>query len=408
MGGGVIQLVTRGKQSHFLVGTDGASYYRSVIHRKTNFAIESIQQTISGIADFGNTFTVTLARGGDLITECMLQVTLPDVPYTVGSNGAAWVKDIGHILIEEIKVEIGNTCIDKQYGEWMSIWTELTIPSEKYTAYQNMIGSTSDLIGTRSCLIHHINPIPGKELYIPLKFWFNKSPGTALPLIALQFNEVKFRIQFRNAADLLRGNPTNPSQLHLKNVKFYTDFVFLEKDERELFAKTTRKLIVTQLQRHKISVNKQKNNIIRVNFNHPIKELIWTAIDTERQKRTDIYRDYVNFRDSTDRNPFIQSKILINNIDRFSERTSRYFNMVQPMKHHTRVPAGGINMYSFGLYPESIDPSGTLDFSVVEDAVLETELSDAAALSTSIITIYAVNYNVLTVERGMAAVMFNI
>jgi hypothetical protein len=155
------------------------TFFKVVYRRYTNFAIESVQQTFNGTVDFGRKVSTTISRNGDLIGRTYLQVTLPQL---TGSGTQAWTRRVGETLIDYVEVEIGGQVIDRQYGQWLTIWQELTQTAEQADGYNVMIGNTTDLTTAAGT----VGPAGGTVLYVPLQFWFCTNPGLALPLIALQ------------------------------------------------------------------------------------------------------------------------------------------------------------------------------------------------------------------------------
>lgn len=137
---------------------------------------------VNGSADFGKRVTCTISRNGDLIHRVYLQVSLPAWTTSGLNDAGGWCDWVGHALIKNVEVEIGGQRIDKQYGEWMNIWNELTQCAGKKAGYETMVGKNirgSTGSGAASGLV------PATTLYVPLEFWFCKNPGLALPLIAL-------------------------------------------------------------------------------------------------------------------------------------------------------------------------------------------------------------------------------
>ena len=165
-----MQLVAYGAQDIYLTGNPQITFWKVVYRRHTNFAMESIEQTFNGTADFGKRVTCTISRNGDLIHRVYLQVTLPAVSCVSSSTSSAcfrWVNYVGHTLINNVEVEIGGQRIDKHYGDWLNIWNELTQEPGHQVGYDNMVGNTIALTGTG------LNGTEATTLYVPLQFWFN-------------------------------------------------------------------------------------------------------------------------------------------------------------------------------------------------------------------------------------------
>jgi len=158
--------------------------------------MESIEQTFNGTASWGKRVTCTISRNGDLIHRVYLQVTLPPVECAGAvSNCFRWVNYVGHCLIKYVDVEIGGQRIDRHYGDRLTIWNELTQEPGHQVGYDNMVGNTPALTGAG------LGRTEATTLYVPLQFWFNRNPGLALPLIALQYHEVKINFEFRQKQD---------------------------------------------------------------------------------------------------------------------------------------------------------------------------------------------------------------
>ena len=311
-----------------------------------------------------------------------------------GTN-ARWVGQVGHALIDEVSIEIGGQTIDKHYGDWLIIWNELTQTAEKQDGYDAMIGNTAAL-----------NTVTGAAgtlattLYIPLQFWFCRNPGLALPLIALQYHEVKFNITFASFASLHHTDDTlsTPSL----DASLYVDYIYLDTDERRQFAQVQHEYLIEQLQfTGAESVSSGTSSIkSKLALNHPCKELVWVIHEDDN--------DPANYgsdaASAVNGNTVVDAKLQLNGQDRFSTRSGDYFNLVQPYQHHTRIPADGIYVYSFALNPEQHQPSGTVNMSRIDNATLQlsTDVDDTAKLR-----VYAVNYNVLRIMAGMGGLAYS-
>ena len=533
MAGALMQLVAYGAQDVFLTGTPEITFWKVSYRRHTNFAMESIEQTFSGQADFGRRVTCTISRNGDLCYRTYLQVTLPEINQSmsnpVNSVYARWLDFIGEQLIAQVEVEIGGQRIDRQYGDWMHIWNQLTMSATQIKAYWKMIGNTTQLSYITDPTFANIsgpcssaggpgqvcaprNALPETTLYIPLLFWFCRNPGLALPLIALQYHEVKINIDFRPIGECLWavGNMSAASgsqavsaayQQSLVAASLYIDYIFLDTDERRKMAQNPHEYLIEQLQFTGDESVGSSSNKIKLNFNHPCKELIWVVqpdsnvdycssleggqtlyktLGAQPFNYTDaidalpnaihayggpaetsgsnafisggLFEDagandydgsnvgewgnasYANFQSQGagagsfvsdagtfvlaetaldmhcwGENPVVTAKLQLNGQDRFSEREGSYFDVVQPFQHHTRHPDTGINVYSFALRPEEHQPSGSCNFSRIDNATLQLVLSSntVAGTATAKVRVYAVNYNVLRVMSGMAGVAYS-
>ena len=519
MAGGLMQLVAYGAQDVFLTGTPEITFWKVSYRRHTNFAMESIEQTFSGQADFGRRVTCTISRNGDLAHRTYLQVTLPEINQSMSDGGvyARWLDFIGEQLVAQVEVEIGGQRIDRQYGDWMHIWNQLTLSSEHQSGYYKMIGNTTQLTyvtdpdfadvsgpcaaGGPAQVCAPRKALPETTLYVPLLFWFCRNPGLALPLIALQYHEVKINIDFRPIGECLwacKGlgdatSVTSAYQQSLVAASLYVDYIFLDAEERRKMAQNPHEYLIEQLQFTGDESVGSSSNKIKLNFNHPCKELVWVVqpdanVDycASLESGTLLNKTFgaqpFNYTDAIDalpnaihafsgdvaasgadqfinssglfesatagdagtvaadgstvnvaagsalsdagsfvlaesaldmhcwgENPVVTAKLQLNGQDRFSEREGSYFDMVQPFQHHTRAPDSGINVYSFAMRPEEHQPSGSCNFSRIDNAVLQLVLSSGtvSGTATAKVRVYAVNYNVLRVMSGMAGVAYS-
>ena len=436
MGGGLLQLVAYGAQDVYLTGNPQITFFKVVYRRHTNFAMESIEQSFNGNNSFGSSVSVLITRNGDLINRVYFNATLTNdetAPTTDGEyGGLALVPYFGQRLLKTIELEIGGQKIDKHYSEWLYIWNELSMSAGKKAGYQAMVGGDAK---NRSV---YLGPGKSYEVYVPLEFWFCRNVGLALPLIALQYHEVKINLTYASASEMINSSDAisnvvadygikdsndavpnktvknkelkgTSSNLKLNDVSLWVDYIFLDTDERRRFAQLSHEYLIEQLQfTGTESITASTNGSLkslRMTFNHPCKELIWTV----RNDDSDAFWNNFSSSDSNDyanaTNPVTKAKLQLNGNDRFAERDGVYFSVVQPYQHHECTPNEyhkGINVYSFALKPEEHQPSGTLNMSRIDTSVLSMESSIAGTVS-----IYAVNYNVLRILSGMGGLAYS-
>ncbi len=395
--GGLLQLVAYGAQDGYISNDPQISFWRIVYRRHTNFAMESLEQSFTGSLDFQRKATCLIARNGDLIHKAYLQIELPPLVANPGQT-VAWTRNIGHVIIDDISVEIGGGVIDKHYGMWYTIYNELTQVAEKEDAYNVMIGNTKALTDQAAT-------IPAATLYVPLIFWFCKSPGLALPLIALLYHDVKLHVQFRSAVECYITSDNIPLSVtpQLSNVSLYLDYIFLDSAERRMFSQANHEYLIETLQTN--GAESYSNAAIRqkLGFSHPTKELIWVVqpdanVVGGANRWTDFTDSGVGPNPYAGNNPMADARIQLNTHDRISQRKAAYFNLVQPYFHHTRCPATGIFCYSFALSPENHQPSGSINMSRIEGVNIMMTLTTG----TSPVRVYpfAISYNILRITSG--------
>ena len=387
MGGGLMQLVAYGAQDIYLTGNPQITFFKVVYRRHTNFSMEAIEQTLNGTAGYGNKVSSTISRNGDLVGRMYIEYTQDGDDQTACANP-------GTALIDYVELEIGGQRIDKHYGHWMEAWAQLTelnpsgcnptcadvaIQSNEatsWTTFQKMSGSGGVLGATDTM----------ERIFLPLQFWFCRNPGLALPLIALQYHEVKVVTAFNS-------QPATGGAAAFGTAQLYVDYIYLDTDERRRFAQQSHEYLIEQVQ----FTNSGTATSHDLNFNHPVKELIWTGgATTGGPSATTGPSTPIQIADGNYR-------LTLNGHDRMVNRDRKYFTRCQVWQHHTGH--GSVNVidsiavYSFALKPEEHQPSGTCNFSRIDNAQLKSP-SDA-------LYIYAVNYNVLRIMSGMGGLAYS-
>ena len=422
MGGGLMQLVAYGAQDIYLTGNPQITFFKVVYRRHTNFSMESIQQTFNGTADFGSSASATISRNGDLVYRMYLEHEV-DVLGTDSNTELGIVCDYGSHLMKEMELEIGGQRIDRHYGHWHSVYSQLTEfnPSKSQTTlFNRMCGNgesiiTDDADATnaaanlqRGWTESGATTAMKGRFWIPLYFWFCRNPGLALPLIALQYHEVKVKVTFEDLANLIVIDNTNDfssgasglltSSVTSSSFDLWCDYIYLDTDERRRFAQVSHEYLIEQLQ-----FENKSGGTMDLNFNHPVKELIWAGVRATATK-TAAAENRIMERPAISGASTYQLKL--NGHDRFKERDYRYFTRTQVWEHHTgygctqtSVP-DTIAVYSFALKPEEHQPSGTCNFSRIDNA----QLVDG---STTAVNVYAVNYNVLRIMSGMGGLAYS-
>jgi hypothetical protein len=405
-----------GKQDVFLSGNPQITWFKMVYRRYTNFAVESQPMYFDGDADFGKRLSCLVPRRGDLLGPMFLEVTLPAIYLSSDGTATDYVNSIGHALIQEISIEIGEQEIDKHTGEWMEIWSNLTTTSEKKAGFYDMIGKLDGYVPPTGTL-------PGPlKLYIPLHFWFNKNPGLYLPLLALQYHPVRINITLRPlqqlfySGDLVNNCDTttvNPAKI--TSMMLWGDYVYLDVEERRRFVSTAHEYLIEQVQyTSAIGIPAKITSVpLRLEFNHPIRELIWVL----KRDLMDSHHEWFNYSnlsisETGKRTDMLSSALLqLDGMDRFQERDAGYFRLVQAWQHHTVVPNDDfIYIYSFALKPEELQPSGSLNASRIDNLILQITMNQATAPARGNCTgrVYATNHNVLRVVDGFGGLLFTI
>ena len=407
MGGGLMQLVAYGAQDVYLTGNPQITFFKTIYRRYTNFSMECIQQTFNGTVAQASRVVATIARNGDLVYDCHLKVT---------PSGIVSGYNPGHNIIDNIEVEIGGQVIDRHFGHWMEAHAELTEPSQGATTITTNSGSDfgSGESNNKNLSSFQVSSGAGGielteeanfNLYVPLRFWFNRDVGLALPLIALQYHEVKINLTFTKYF-----SGTVEYGKNLNGCELWCNYIYLDTDERRRFAQVSHEYLIEQVQHDVYDVSSAINKTLELNFNHPVKELVWLSIDKSNSKNWgDDHKVSGRFDSTNYKNTTTTFKLILNGHARFEKQNIDYFTRYQPMKYHTGRSRGDnhdeIAVYSFGLKPEEHQPSGTCNFSRIDDVRLEIiGLNNAGSQDMHI---YAVNYNVLRIMSGMGGLAYS-
>ena len=419
MAGGLMQLVAYGAQDVYLTGNPEVTFYQAKYKRHTNFAMENIEQTVNGTAANSGRVSVTVARNGDLVGDMYLELESSIATTATAEAGDCnWVAERA---ISSVELSIGGQRIDKHYQKWWRLYSELYLDEAKKATWGKMTTAADTGAGTGT-------------VYLPLVFFFNRNPGLYLPLIALQYHEVRIDIDL--ASDFNEF-------LNVSVFKVWANYVYLDTEERRRFAQKGHEYLIEQVQHTGSDAMAAAGSTkqIRLSYNHPVKELIFCA-DQGSVSRANLW----NFTSSTQvvttdagdqlaastssvvptslsgapqlqvakavapwteeaDGPIETFKLVLNGQDRFKEQDGKYFNAVQPYQHHSGSPMPGVYAYSFALKPEEHQPTGTCNFSRIDNA--QVAIKTKAAATALNLNMFAVNYNVLRIQSGMGGLAFS-
>ena len=475
MAGGLMQLVAYGAQDVYLTGTPKVTFFQAVYKRHTNFAMEVIQQTTNGSPAANGRVSVTIARNGDLVGN--MHVALTPITTNLTSNNTVYDTNwVAERAVSAVELTIGGQRIDKHYQTWWRLYAELFLNEADKYAWGKMTTLANSNIATASLQT---------RVYLPLLFFFNRNPGLYLPLIALQYHEV--RLDF----DL---TPYYPNYFGTTNAfEVWANYIYLDTEERRRFAQKGHEYLIEQVQHTggdaltAAQGSEGTAQLVRLSFNHPVKELVWcyqnpniaAGTTTGPQSYGTNLNGMWNFSTSTanvnvtcnvasyvgtnnfvlphiaavphlvslnagstpaltnqyfgsllnaaftgncywveegsatnsgttvgaEVGPLNLFKVILNGQDRFKEQSGKYFNQVQPFYHHTGTPYCGIYSYSFALQPEEHQPTGTCNFSRIDNAQVSVQLKGQSAATLQ--KLFAVNYNVLRIQSGMGGLAFS-
>ena len=461
MAGGLMQLVAYGAQDVYLTGQPKVTFFQAVYKRHTNFAMENIQQTVNGTPSNSGRVSVTIARNGDLVGNMYVSL-LPSVSATTSNNITFDTCWIAERALADIEMTIGGQRIDKHYQAWWRLYSEVFLgESDKY-AWGKM---TSCAVSPANVGAGASNGNQGR-VYLPLLFFFNRNPGLYLPLIALQYHEV--RLDFDLSAYY-------GSYFSTTDFQVWANYVYLDTEERRRFAQKGHEYLIEQVQHtggDAIQTANDSAQLIRLSFNHPVKEFVWCYVNSNYGNSQASLNSLWNFSTSTQNvqvtcntsafvnsnnyvlahlsgmphlyfngtggaqktpegvtitgqtynwieegvpsvpyqyevGPLNQFKIILNGQDRFKEQLGKYFNQYQPFVYHSGTPYPGIYVYSFALQPEEHQPTGTCNFSRIDNAQVSVSIKSCMTANSPQQKLFAVNYNILRIQSGMGGLAFS-
>ena len=434
MGGGLLQLVAYGAQDAYICGNPQITFWKGLYKRHTNFAMEPFRINLTGQAAWGVKHSAIIGRHADLLYSTYIEVVMPDGSQINCTGGRA-----GYNMLKYVELDIGGQVIDRLYGEWLFLWDSLTADYTTSTKLQAMVNGNLGTSGsitvpsTSECNAGSGRPSNPTVFYIPLYFFYTKNPGAALPLIALQYHEVKLNIQW-NEAKAVAADFNNASSLPApQQAAVYIDYVYLDVEERRRMAQQSHEYLIEQTQFNEDKGISSYNNRIDLTFNHPVKELVWVvqpnshtncAVSKQFEQyllRPFTYGGYTS--NGTRVEAVYEQWLQINGQDRMDRRYGDYFRKVQTYQHHSGGGVGayndvttqtGLYMYSVALRPEEHQPSGTCNFSRIDTATIVMNLNGAVRISSEEdkdysydVRVYAVNYNILRIMSGMAGLAYS-
>jgi len=432
-----MQLVAYGAQDIYLTGNPQITFFKVVYRRHTNFSMESIEQTLSGNVGWDSRITATISRNGDLVSGLHVEWNPQAILGTVGvlADGTTgtdtdYAAMAGNCLLKTVTCEIGGQQIDKHHRDWMSAWDDLTQvnPSKttgkvgtdgKHNVVTDTAGYSPATPYQKSSFNIHGGAAAEKpskvfKAYNPLKFWFCRNPGLALPLIALQYHEVKIIIETASRGEMsAKSGPvaagdeaTAPTS---SSFKLFADYVYLDTDERRRFAQVSHEYLIEQVQQQTFAAS---GSTFTLNFNHPVKELIWgCAPYTTAGRQSSSPAIFQRDDGGGGLDPYTEPNritLKLNGHERFTPRHPTYFSQHQVTQHHSGhggvVKSDSVHVYSFALKPEEHQPSGTCNFSRIDNAQLV--FSGGAPVGQAL-NVYAMNYNVLRIMSGMGGLAYS-
>jgi hypothetical protein len=376
MDGGLIQLASFGSEDLNIISNKGITFFKYLYKRHTPLAIESIEKVFINKPRFGGTSTVKIPKDGDMVSKIYLNI---DLPYDKNLTESYWVNRIGYRIIKKVELYIGNQLIDRLFGHWMHIWSELTHTIDKKSILDKIVGNKGkDGIsnGNKVNIKHTLN--------IPLPFFFCNNYQNSLPLIAIREKDIYLKFFFETKKNCIQegGIPSGD----LTNARLWIDYIFLDKDEKMEMVQSKLEYTIEVVKHYERNLLSNNNKSILLPFNLSCKELFWTI-------RGNNYND--KFTDFNTEKYTVQLKVKGKNIFSSKAKKNNYFDSIIPYQYHTGNPDKGINCFPFCIKPEDPKLTGLFNFRNVDKFTFNLTNN-----KNSFINIYAKCYNFLIIENG--------
>ena len=426
MGGGLLQLVAQGAQDINLTGQPQISFFKANYKRHTNFATQWVPQTMNGDPKQGIESTkIQISRNGDLVQEMYLIAKIEGgLTFTQANVYPA------ERLVSSVNLSIGGQQVDKHYQRWWRLFSELNHDNAKKDNYSKLVNlgpaASNDVAGTTGAQISSKN-----QVVLPLIFFFNRNPGLALPLMALQYSMVELSIKWGSELNSLI-NESLPGQ-----IECWAKYIYLDDEERQRMVASPQKYLIEQVQHNgvrEVSTDVGKSHLVDLDFRHPVKEIVWCHPETTGDGTTHTLWDMTHANmpatigglttplipqqkggvvlatnpwSEDQYGPCGEASIQLNGQDVAINQSGTVYNQVQSYYGHDGCPVPGIYSYSFALKPNAYQPSGTCNFSRIDNGTLRFRIIDNAAATHNKVSIFATNYNIMNISAGMASLSFS-
>jgi hypothetical protein len=439
---GRIQMLTSGSQDRYFTRNPDYSHFVEAFKKHANFSTQYDDLDPENEADFGKKIKFKIPQNqGDLLKTLSVKMTLPEIP-----GSPVYVESVGHAIIDHVDLIIGGTIVQRLHSDYLQIYSEHNVTQTKQKALEQLIGKYS--LRTSDKLVGEVDPakvvngvlIPNKGIiitgtlgassdenfFVDLPFYFYKHPELAIPLCAINKQEVEVEITLRKPEELMvdidGSRVTSPPAIHIKDFKLSTEVVFLDKSERSKMQKMKKDYIITQIQQNVFDMGVGINEgTFNLDFRNPVKEL-YVVIQRQGTRGNAVSHgnfvtpfDYDNTALTAD-----NKRILYENLnyltlkfddqDIITEETGNVLMLkaVQAAIHHSKTQLiRRFYSYSFALQPEEAYPTGQVNMSNVKEQILHLSLTSCPDFARQI-RIYALSHNILRVGEGIAQSLFTL
>jgi hypothetical protein len=436
MPGSLLALVAKSDEDRHLTGNPQITFWRSSHKRHSNFALQRYQITRPTSRLMSSTVEFKIESIGDLLRGLTVELDLPSI-----SGDGIYTDDVGCAAIERVEFSIGGNIIQTLWGEWISIYQQLTENYGKQEALSQLRGG--NLIASRGDSGTVVSGVDtGLKVRVPLPFWFTRDSGMALPLVGLKHSDVRVRVFLRPFDQLIyrETDPTSRINKFYGSVQLYADVVHLDREERSTFATSPLEYLIETIQRNSKVLTGARNQLrsqtskllgfsdpptvaepVPLQLSLPVKELVWvlepepaTAVCTNMSRNRWLEFPVNEYTPSGDAYvDLIQDVTLrVAGQSMFENEHANWFRLEQPIRYHSNVPVTiptsdykGVYVHSFAIKPENYQPSGTLNFSAVDKVELIVSLTRPTVNYN--LVVFAWGYNILRIQDGLGGLVYS-
>lgn len=405
--GTLTHLHSPGGLEKFLIESPSLTFWRYQHLQYTNFAIDYKMVSMEGSAQ--NPYH-KLDREGDLLNDMFLVVELPAL-----KDEQQYIDSVGQLMIKQVDLSLGGACVKSLTGNYLYCWDELSGGTKQLEEMTMKYGSDAKAKAAAKTV---------RTLYVPLPFF--GSSGNALPLVALQFHNIKIQFQFEDIKNIATtgalinsvqdkvytaANRGDGAALEWKHIKCHLLYgqVYLSDDERSRFADLAVEMLITQIQSHDVVTGTSVLGSHRLNFNHSVSELIWAVKNASGPSLAAPFSGKTIADTGSDYDVLTSADMKLNNNPRWdSTLPMEYYRLVQPYQHHSNIPKAKVYCYNFGLHPEEDQPSGAVNMSRIDSVTFKVTADNALASldDGAELYVFARNYNILVIKDGLGGLMY--
>jgi len=386
----ILQLQSVGIQDVYLTRNPQINIFKYVYYRYVNFATDVVRLTLTDVATFNRRCSCIIPKRGHLLSKLYLHIKLPSLPLTSGSY-VSWSETIGYAIFSEpIELEIGGVVVDRLYPQFLDIWDDLSNANKQ--AGRNFMLNKSDYYIT--CYRNATRPY---DLIIPLEFWFTKQYSSALPLLSMYNQDIRLNFKFRPFDQVVNYDGAAPDPVSIIDSHVYAEYIFLDDTIVETFQRQKHTYIIEQVQYNGDEIIPANTTVYNTSlkYNHPVKELVFACAE-KRAVSLNNYFTYCN--NDTDSSIISEAALLLDGKQRFEFLPEFYYRSIFPDCVHSNIPMKYIYTMPFSLRPEDNQPTGSINMSRFNDVVLSLKLPSGNR--ECYLYVYAINYNILTIENG--------